>query len=144
MRGLDMEITLVIDGKPNVFKQDKVNFKTMKKLIDYQDLIQAEVESFKILAEHDINDDVIDEIEEKTGFDYDELIDTRNDLELSADIIVKFFNQFTYEQFVNGAEFDSANAMYNLVGEIFDLAFGSKQDNDKKQGKKLKKNRSEK
>lgn len=144
MRGLDMEITLVIDGKPTVFKQDKVNFKTMKKLIDYQDLIQAEVESFKILAEHDINDDVIDEIEEKTGFDYDELIDTRNDLELSADIIVKFFNQFTYEQFVNGAEFDSANDMYNLVGEIFDLAFGSKQDNDKKQGKKLKKNRSEK
>lgn len=139
-----MEITLVIDGKPNVFKQDKVNFKTMKKLIDYQDLIQAEVESFKILAEHDINDDVIDEIEEKTGFDYDELIDTRNDLELSADIIVKFFNQFTYEQFVNGAEFDSANDMYNLVGEIFDLAFGSKKDNDKKQGKKLKKNRSEK
>ena len=130
-----MEITLVIDGKPNVFKQDKVNFKTMKKLIDYQDLIQAEVESFKILAEHDVNDDVIDEIEEKTGFDYDELVDTRNDLELSADIIVKFFNQFTYEQFVDGAEFDSANDMYNLVGEIFDLAFGSKQGNDKNKEK---------
>lgn len=102
-----MELTLKIDGKEKVFKQDKVTFRTIQKALDYQDLIIQNNRTMQALAGLEIDEEFdVDEYEQ----------DPKKDLEQASDLIVSYFDgQFTYDDFLKGAYFETVHELYGIA-----------------------------
>lgn len=102
-----MELTLKINGKDTVFKQDKVTFRTIQKALDYQDLIIQNNRSMQALASIGIDDEIEYD-------DYEQ--DPKKDLDQASDLIVSYFDgQFTYDEFLEGAYFESVHELYGIA-----------------------------
>ncbi len=102
-----MELTLKVNGKDTVFKQEKVTFRTIQKALDYQDLIIQNNRAMQALA----NIGIDDEIEYD---DYEQ--DPKKDLDQASDLIVSYFDgQFTYDEFLEGAYFESVHELYGVA-----------------------------
>lgn len=111
-----MQITLKIDGKNKVFKQDKVNFKTIHMAIRWMKRFEDQK---KMLAE--VLQGNIDE-----GFDLSEHTDPFEDLEFTAELIVNFFdNQFTYDDLFNGLYINDIRELYGWAEKIFENIQGN-------------------
>ena len=102
-----MELTLKINGKDTVFKQDKVTFRTIQKALDYQDLIIQNNQALQALASASIDDEIEYD-------DYEQ--DPKKDLDQASDLIVSYFDgQFTYDEFLEGAYFESVHELYGIA-----------------------------
>ena len=102
-----MELTLKINGKDTVFKQDKVTFRTIQKALDYQDLIIQNNRAMQALASIGIDDEIEYD-------DYEQ--DPKKDLDQASDLIVSYFDgQFTYDEFLEGAYFESVHELYGIA-----------------------------
>lgn len=102
-----MELTLKINGKDTVFKQDKVTFRTIQKALDYQDLIIQNNQALQALASVGIDDEIEYD-------DYEQ--DPKKDLDQASDLIVSYFDgQFTYDEFLEGAYFESVHELYGIA-----------------------------
>ena len=102
-----MELTLKINGKETVFKQDKVTFRTIQKALDYQDLIIQNNQALQALASASIDDEIEYD-------DYEQ--DPKKDLDQASDLIVSYFDgQFTYDEFLEGAYFESVHELYGIA-----------------------------
>lgn len=105
-----MEITLKIDGKEKVFRQEKTTFATMLKALEYQEALLSQIEMLEELSEKGIEDDI----------DYEKFeTNPTEDVERSMNLIVAYFDgQFSYDEFVNGAYFDNAQELHRTAQEV--------------------------
>lgn len=138
-----MEIQVKIDGEFKTFRQDKVNFQTIRKCLEWNKHITRTQENlFKILntkIDEETDDDTVEEIEELT-----KEMNGYSDLDVTLDLIMSFFEgHFTVDQFLKGCYFQNIADFYNLGQQIYLLAIEQKKDiegsNKKKPHKSMKK-----
>ena len=125
-----MKLDIKIGGKTKTFFQNEINFKTMRLALEWQERLDKQVAATMAMIQDNIEDETLSE-EERA-----ELFKPQEDLELSAQLIVSFFNdQFTYDEFIQGAFFPSAAGLYQMARDIFELAFNQKEVAEKKSKK---------
>lgn len=120
-----MEITLKINGKDKVFKQNKTTFYTIQKALDYQEAMLEQLDLLKELSNQEID----------TEIDYSKFeTDPREDVERSANLIVAYFDeQFTYDDFLKGAYFDNAQELHAMANEVmFEILDTKAEETDSK------------
>ena len=101
-----MKLDIKIGGKTITFVQNEINFKTMRLALEWQERLDKQVAATMAMIQDNIEDETLSE-EERA-----ELFKPQEDLELSAQLIVSFFNdQFTYDEFIQGAFFPSASGL---------------------------------
>ena len=105
-----MEVTLIIDGKEKVFRQDKTTFATMLKALEYQEEMIRQIEWLEKMSQADIDDEI----------DFEEFeTDPQKDVERSMNLIVAYFDdQFTYDEFSKGAYFKNAQELHKMAQEV--------------------------
>lgn len=131
-----MEIQVKINGEVKTFKQDTVNFKTIRKCLQWKEHIDKTQENLmKVITtpiDENTDEETIEEIEQAK-----EEINGYSDLEVTLDLIMSFFEgHFTYDEFLNGCYFDSIGEFYELGQKIYALAIEQKKESEVKSKKK--------
>ncbi|WP_273478268.1 phage tail assembly chaperone G [Ignavigranum ruoffiae] len=109
-----MEIILVIDGKEKRFKQDTVNYITIRKALEWKDRYQKQSELMNEYFESGIDGEPDPSIINESQY-----FDDYKELELTADLVVSFFNhQFTFDDFVNGYYVNNVREFHAIAFEI--------------------------
>lgn len=91
-----LEITLKLEGKNKKFTQPKINLGGMRRLAEMDKNVKALRENGG---------------EEENGL---EMLD-----EMAFTIVALFANQFTFDELVEGLEFDNMDEFNEIVGDIF-------------------------
>lgn len=135
-----MEIQVKIDGQMRTFKQDTVNFKTIRKCLEWKEYIDASTEKLtKVLTtpiDEDTDEEIVDEIEEAKSE-----INPFQDLDMTLDLIMAFFEgHFTLDEFLNGCYFEHIGQFYELGWNIYLLAIEQKKESEDKGKKKSRNN----
>lgn len=135
-----MEIQVKINGQVKTFKQDTVNFKTIRKCLEWKEYIDESTERLnKILLtpiDDNSNEETIEEIEEAKSE-----INPFQDLEMTLDLIMAFFEgHFTLDEFLNGCYFEHIGEFYELGWKIYLLAIEQKKETEDKNKKKSRNN----
>ena len=131
-----MEIQVKINGEVKTFKQDTVNFKTIRKCLQWKEHIDKTQENLmKVITtpiDENTDEETIEEVEQAK-----EEINGYSDLEVTLDLIMSFFEgHFTYDEFLNGCYFDSIGEFYELGQKIYSLAIEQKKESEVKSKKK--------
>ena len=109
-----MEIILVIDGKEKRFKQDTVNYITIRKALEWKDRYQKQSELMNEYFESGIDGEPDPSIINESQY-----FDDYKELELTADLVVSFFNhQVTFDDFVNGYYVNNVREFHAIAFEI--------------------------
>lgn len=127
-----MEITLMIDGKQKHFTQDKVNYLTIRKAMEWNENFKKEVNAFneylKSGIEGEYDPELLEFADKKT--DPEQLKET-------ADLVVAYFNgQFTFDDFISGYFVKTISQFHELglliVYEIYDQLGKTNKNTEKK------------
>lgn len=126
-----MQIILKIDGKDRIFTQNTINFKTMMMALEHQQKMERQIVALTQTLGSGIDESVENEI------DHSELFKPGEDLVACAHLIVAFFDgQFTFDEFYNGAYFETVADLYATATAIFEMAFEHKKESENRQPKK--------
>lgn len=130
-----MEITLRYPDGAVTYKQDDVNFITMKKALEWAKEREEQQKAIMEMAKKSIDEDISDEAE-----DFLEQFDPYESLAFTADLIVSFFGgQFTYDDFLKYAFFKNSFEYHSMGEQIFELAFNARDDIEEEANTKGKK-----
>lgn len=113
-RRIAMEITLKIEGKEKVFSQNVVNYLTIRKALDWQEMYNTSIRVYQEYINSGVDGEPDPEILEEA-----ELPDDYTMLKRTADLAITFYDgQFTFDEFVSGYYVNSIQEFYAIGIEI--------------------------
>ncbi|MBK0347896.1 hypothetical protein JDW15_04460 [Aerococcaceae bacterium zg-ZJ1578] len=136
-----MEIQVKIDGKMKTFRQDTVNFKTIRKCLEWKEHIDESTQRLGKLLSMSIDEETDEEKQEEIE-EVKAEINPFEDLDMTLDLVMAFFDgHFTLDEFLNGCYFENIGEFYELGWKIYLLAIEQKNESEEKNKKKSQHNR---